>query len=85
MGGGAFDPAKSLELGADGGGMAYLGVAWSHEGIELVLVEHEDPIEENLVTHFETPAAFFAYLEEYRDPGEGDGPDLAALRAATDD
>lgn len=79
--GGAFDPACTIELGADGGGMSYFGVSWSGGVPSIVLVELDDPIEDNIVLHFATPDAFIAFLEKRnrkKELPEG----LLALKAA---
>lgn len=76
-----FNPAMTLQLGADGGGMSYFGATWSDGKLGLVLVEFEDPVQDNLLTHFATADEFFAFLDEKL---EGDEPpkDLVALKAA---
>lgn len=79
-GGGPFDPAATLELGGDRGGMSYLGVTWSGGKLDMVLVELEDPIQDNLLLHFTSAAELFAFLDE-RSDGE-EKPDVTALKAA---
>ena len=76
-----FDPERTLQLGGDGGGMSYLGIAWSDGAARLIVVELEDPTEDNLVQSFTTPEAFFAFVDERLD-GEPPPDDLVALRAA---
>ncbi len=76
-----FDPKRTLQLGADGGGMSYFGLSWRDGAAQVVLVEFEDPTETNLLRVFATPAALLAFLDDKR----GDDPapaDLEALRAA---
>lgn len=80
--GGAFDPAQTIELGADGGGMSYIGVTWSGGTLRLVLVELADPVEDNLLRHFTTPEEFFAFLDEIRDADDEEPKDLTELKAA---
>lgn len=80
---GGFDPDKTLELGADGGGMSTLGVSWSGGTPTFVVVEIEDPTEDNLVKRFSTPAELLAFLDEKK-PEDEDFPALEALRAAAE-
>ncbi|MCC6993439.1 MAG: hypothetical protein IT370_02305 [Deltaproteobacteria bacterium] len=79
---GAFDPACTIELGADGGGMSYFGVSWSGGTLSMVLVELEDPIEDNIVEHFATAEAFLAFLDERNADRDSPLADVAALKAA---
>lgn len=81
-GGSAFAPAQTLELGADGGGMSVLGVSWSGGKLGLVVVEIDDPVGENLLTHFTTPTEFFEFLREKNEGVDDELPDVAALEAA---
>jgi hypothetical protein len=81
-GGTAYDPAQTLELGADGGGMSVLGVSWSGGKLGLVVVEIDDPVGENLLTHFTTPAELFEFLREKNEGVDDELPDVAALEAA---
>lgn len=76
-----FNPAMTLQLGADGGGMSYFGVSWSEGKLGLVVVEFEDPVQDNLLAHFGTPDEFFAFLAEL-DDGDEQSEDLVALKAA---
>mgnify|MGYP001010035902 CR=1 FL=1 len=76
-----FAPERTLQLGADGGGMSYFGVSWKDGATSFVVVELEDPTEDNLLRSFDTPAAWLEFLTDRLD---GDAPaDLDALRAAT--
>ncbi|HUH03357.1 MAG TPA: hypothetical protein VML75_15275 [Kofleriaceae bacterium] len=81
-GGAAYDPARTLQIGEDGGGMSVLGVSWSGDKLGLVVVEIDDPVEENLLTHFTTPAEFFEFLREKNEGVDDELPDVAALEAA---
>jgi len=75
-----FDPARTLQLGADGGGMSYFGISWTDGATSFVVVEFEDPTEDNLIQTFATPADWLAFLDERCD---GDPPpDLQSLHAA---
>jgi hypothetical protein len=77
----AFDAAKTIQLGGDGGGMSYFGVSWSRGQLAVLLVELDDPTEENLIRYFLTPAAFFDFLDGRNEEGD-ELPDLDALKAA---
>lgn len=75
-----FVPAQTLELAPDRGGMSVLGVAWAGGEASFVLVELDDPTEENLIRRFATPAELLDLLD---DKARGRAlPDLDALRAA---
>lgn len=75
-----FVPAQTLELAPDGGGMSVLGLAWAGGEASFVLVELDDPTEDNLVQRFATPAELLDLLDE---KARGRAlPDLDALRAA---
>ncbi len=80
--GSAFDPAQSLLLCSDGGGMSQLGVTWSGDEVGFVVVESDDPTEYNLLTHFTSPAELLQFLDKKN--GEQDEPlgDVNALRRA---
>ncbi len=79
-GGAPFDPASTLELAADGGGMSALGIGWSNGRAFLALVEIDDPTEDNMVKVFATPAEFFAALDRIN--RDSPGADVEALRVA---
>lgn len=81
-GGGPFDPEQTLELGADGGGMSYFGVSWSGGKLAFVVVELEDPTEDNVLRFFTTPEELFAFLRHANRHEEGSLPHLDALEAA---
>jgi hypothetical protein len=81
-GGGPFDPHQTLELGADGGGMSYFGVSWSGGKLAMVVVEVEDPTEDNVLRFFTTPAELFAFLDHANRHNDAPVPHLAALKAA---
>lgn len=75
-------PAQTLQLGADGGGMSALGVMWSSGAPTLVVVEMDDPTEENLFTHFTQPEDFFVFVDGLNQRRKREAPDLEALRSA---
>ena len=71
------DPKATLHLADDGGGMSALGVSWSEDGqVSLVVVEIDDPIPENLIQRFSTPAELLDFLERN---GKEVGADVRAL------
>lgn len=75
-----FVPAQTLELAPDGGGMSVLGLMWAGGEASFVLVELDDPTQENLIQRFATPAELLDVLDE---KARGRAlPDLDALRAA---
>lgn len=75
-----FDPASTIQLAADRGGMSALGIGWSNGRAYLVIVEIADAVEANLVQIFTTPADFFATLDKVNRRRAGD--DVEALRVA---
>lgn len=81
-GGTPFDPNRTVELGPDAGGMSELAVSWSGGELGLVVVEYEDPTQDNVLTHLRTPQAFFAFLDDKNADGDDEPLDLEALRAA---
>lgn len=81
-GGGAFDPQQTLELGADGGGMSYFGVSWSGGKLAVVVVEFDDPTEDNILRCFATPAELFAFLDHANRRSDRRFSHLDALKAA---
>ena len=83
--GGALEPEATLLLGPDGGGMSHLGVSWSGGKLSFCVVEfEEDPNEDGLVKHFNTPGALFTYLENYLTGVNDDDEHVAALKAAAE-
>ena len=81
-GGSAFDPEQTLQLGADGGGMSYFGVSWSGGTLAMLVVEYDDPTEENLLRFFATPAEFFAFVDHLNRRLKEPAPHLDALKRA---
>jgi hypothetical protein len=81
-GGGAFDPEQTMQLGADGGGMSYFGVSWSGGIVAMVVVEFDDPTEDNVVRFFTTPADFFAFVDHLNRREDEPLPVVDALKAA---
>lgn len=75
-----FVLGQTLEIASDGGGMSVLGLAWAAREVCFVLVEMDDPTEENLIQRFTEPEALLELLEE-KARGRV-SPDLHALRAA---
>jgi hypothetical protein len=72
--------ARTLLLAYDGGGMSALGVTWAGGAANLVIVEMEDPTEDNLVRAMATPAAAFELLDLVSRGEKAE--DLETLRAA---
>ncbi|MCE7894861.1 MAG: hypothetical protein DYH12_35015, partial [Sorangiineae bacterium PRO1] len=81
-GGSAFDPEQTLQLGADGGGMSYFGVTWAGDQLAMLVVEFDDPTEDNLLRFFTTPAEFFAFVDHLNRRETEPLPALDALKAA---
>jgi hypothetical protein len=73
------EPATTLLLTADRGGMSALGLAWGDGKVSAVIVELEEPTPENLVRIFATPAELLAALDGIDHEA---GADIEALRAA---
>lgn len=78
--GGPFDVTKTLLLCHDRGGMSALGVTWCDGEPGCVVVELEEPFEDNFLTHLKTPEAFIARLAEINEDAGHDAPDLDAIR-----
>jgi hypothetical protein len=79
---GAFEPEQTLQLGADGGGMSYFGVSWSGGKLAMLVVEFDDPTEDNLLRFFTTPAELFAFIDHLNRRQTDPLPALDALKAA---
>ncbi len=83
--GGAFDPAATIELCPDPGGMSVLALAWSNGAPSFVVLEmDEDPNAPGLLKHLTTPGALIAYLERYLVEEDEDRSVLERLRAAAE-
>lgn len=70
-----FDPARTIVLAADGGGMSELALAWTDDDAYFVIVEIEDPTEDTLVVEY-TFSALVDWLRE-REQDAYDPPGLA--------
>ena len=81
---GDLEPAATLELGADPGGMSVFGLGWSRGRLELLVVEIEDPTPDNVIRRFDAPEAFLDFVEDRLDDDDEDvKATLAALRGGT--
>lgn len=76
-----FDPTRTLHLADDGGGMSSLGIYWWDDSACLVLVEMDDPTEDNLVELLRTPEKAFKLFEKLN-PTRQVPPGVVALREA---
>jgi len=81
-----LDPSRTITLGADGGGMSELGISWSGNLVTAVIVEIDDPAEDNFVTHYDQDFKLFSFLRDRlddddldSDEGPFDPPGLADI------
>jgi hypothetical protein len=83
--GGVFDPATTIELCPDPGGMSVLALSCSGGAPAFVVLEmDEDPNAPGWLTHLTTPGALIAYLADYLVEDDADRSLLDRLRSAAE-